>query len=246
MRTLLLATAILVSIPHVAVADPQPNPYLEAGIPAVGRAWSGPDYERTAEILGAAKVPLPRFSDPQGAALLERMTSTENFALQRDKSIQLSLRQADFIQLLQGANSVMKLYSSAAGEGGYRQEMARIGAFLVRCSAFGIDLADEMLPTSPKDEKYAARLASLQKMKDGMTSILVGSEQMLTPSNGFSPQDLSVFLEAMAESLPRMKRAFSADFRVELRKKLEADRPRFKSAEDVRRIDAMVAALAAP
>jgi hypothetical protein len=50
----------------------------------------------------------------------------------------------------------------------------------------------------------------------------------------------------MAETLPRVKKTFAADFSVELRGKLEADRPRFKAPEDVRRIDAMIAALAAP
>jgi len=245
MRTLLLASAILFSS-HLAVAQPQPNPFLAAGMPAVSRAWSGTDYQRAAEILAAGKVPLPRLSDPQGAALLGRMTSLQNLALERDSKLPLQSRLEDFVPLQQGASSLLKQYLAAGARGGFRPETARIAAFLVRSSALGLELVTEMIPTVPKDEHYATRMAGVKQMNDGMTTVFVGCEQMLTPSNHFAPEDLSILLEAMAETLPRVKKTFSADYRVELRKKLEADRPRFKAPEDARRIDAMIAALAAP
>ncbi len=245
MRTLLLATAILFSS-HLAVSQTPPNPYLEAGIPAVGRAWSGPDYQRAAEILASGKVALPRLSDPQGAALLGRMTSLENLALERDPKLSLQSRLEDFVPLQQGASALLKQYLAAGSRGGFRPETARLAAFLVRSSALGLELVTEMIPTVPKDEQYAARMADVKQMHDGMTTVFVGCEQMLTPSNHFAPEDLSILLEAMAETLPRVKKTFSADFSVTLRKKLEADRPRFKASEDVRRIDAMIAALGTP
>ena len=68
-------------------------------------------------------------------------------------------------------------------------------------------------------------MAGVKQMNDGITSVFVGCEQMLTPSNHFAPEDLSILLAAMAETLPRVKKSFAADFRVELRQKLEADRP---------------------
>jgi hypothetical protein len=245
MRTLLLASATLLAA-HLAVAQAPPDPFLAAGIPAVSRAWSGPDYQRAAAVLAAGKVPLPRLSDPQGAALLGRMTSLENLALERDPKLSLQARLEDFIPLQQGASSLLKQYLAAGARGGFRPETARLAAFLVRSSALGLELVTEMIPTVPKDEKYATRMAGVKQMNDGMTSVFVGCEQMLTPSNHFAPEDLSILLAAMAETLPRVKKTFSADFSVELRRKLEADRPRFKAPEDVRRIDAMIAALAAP
>lgn len=245
MRTFLIASAILLSA-RLADAQAQPNPFLEAGIPAASRAWSGPDYQRAAEILAAGKVPLPRLSDPQGTALLGRMTSMENLALERDPKLSLQSRMEDFVPLQQGASSLLKQYLAAGARGGFRPEMARLAAFLVRSSALGVELVTEMIPTLPKDERYATRMAGVKQMNDGMTTVFVGCEQMLTPSNHFAPEDLSILLEAMAETLPRVKKTFSADYRIELRKKLEDDRPRFKSAEDVRRIDAMIAALGTP
>src|ERR1700681_1965602 len=99
MRRSVLAIAILLAA-HLAVAAvAETNPFLEAGIPATTRMWSGADYERTAEVLAGGKVPLPKFSDPQGAALLRRFTSTENLMLQRDKSLPLPMRLQDFQQV---------------------------------------------------------------------------------------------------------------------------------------------------
>ena len=249
MRSFLLASAILLSAhfaPGQALGQEQPDPFLAAGIPAVSRAWTGPDYQRAAEILAAGKVSLPRLSDPRGAALLGRMTSLENLALERDPKLSLQSRLEDFVPLQQGASSLLKQYLAAGARGGFRPETARLAAFLVRSSAQGLELVTEMIPTVPKDEQYAKRMAGVKQMNDGMTSVFVGCEQMLAPSNHFAPEDLSILLAAMAETLPRVKKTFAADFRVELRRKLEADRPRFKAPEDARRIDAMIAALGAP
>jgi hypothetical protein len=248
MRTVLLASAILLS-PHLAAAtvtDAQPDPFLAAGIPAISRVWSGPDYQRAAEILAAGKVPLPRLSDPQGAALLGRMTSLENLALERDPKLSLQSRLGDFFPLQQGASSLLEQYLAAGARGGFRPETARLAAFLVRSSAQGLELVTEMPPILPKDEHYAAWMAGAKQMNDGMTSVFVACEQLLMPDNHFAPEDLSILLAAMAETLPQAKKAFAADFRIELRKQLAADRPHFKASEDVRRIDAMVAALGAP
>jgi hypothetical protein len=45
MRRSILALAILIAV-HLAVAAvAQTNPFLEAGIPAATRTWSGLDYE---------------------------------------------------------------------------------------------------------------------------------------------------------------------------------------------------------
>ncbi|WP_426400516.1 hypothetical protein ACN9M1_21035 [Ralstonia sp. R-29] len=50
-------------------------------------------------------------------------------------------------------------------------------------------------------------------------------------------------LEALSETLPTMKRAFTVDYKNALRKKLEADRDRSEDAEDRRLHDAMIVEL---
>ena len=241
-RFFILGIALLLSARFAAAAMAgDSNRFLEAGIPAVSRGWTGPDYVRTSEVLGAGKVALPKFSDPEGAALLRRVTSTDNFKLHHDKTIALPTRLGDFMQMQQGASSLLKVYLDATVKGGsYKPEIARLAAFVLHSSALGVELVDEMLPTIPKDDQYETRMAGLKQMNSGLTTVFVGAEQMLTPRNGFSAEELSVLLEAMARTLPQIKKAFAPDYRIELRKKLEADRVRFKADEDIRRIDAMI------
>jgi hypothetical protein len=243
MRRSILVIAILFGV-HLAVAAvAQTNPFQEAGIPAATRSWTGLDYARTVEILTGGKVPLPTFSDSQGAALLERMTSTDNFSLQRDKSAPLSARTADFLRVQSGASGLLSLYLAASEKGGYRPELARVTAFLLHSSAQEVDLAEEMMLGFPKDEKYATRMEGQRKMNKGLTGVFVGAEQMLAEQNGFSAEDLSVVLDAMTSTLPRLKTGFTPDVRIELRKKLEADKDRFKKDDDARRLDQMISEL---
>lgn len=241
MRHFVLAAALGLALPLAAAA--QTDPFLEAGVPATTRVWSGPDYQRAAEVLTAGKVPLPKFADPQGAVLLRRINSLDNLALQGDKSLPLTARMDDFIELQQGAVGLLKLYLAASSEGGYRQELASLTALLLHSSARGAELVEEMLPTLPRDETYATRMAGLKEMNEGMTTAFVATEQMLTPENNFSPEDLSLLLEAMAQTLPRLKTGFPPEVRIEMRKKLEADKARFTKDEDTRRLDRMLGEL---
>lgn len=238
----ILAIAILFAAHLTVAAGAQTNPFLEAGVPATSRIWTGPDYTRAVEVLSAGKVPLPRFVDPQGAAILDRMTSTENFSLQRNKDVTLSLRLQDFLQIQQGATRLLSLYVNAK-DLDYRPELTRLAAFILHSSAQGVDLAQEFTPTIPKDDTYTTRMEGLKKMNDGLTRVFVGTEQMLSERNNLAPDDLSILLEAMATTLPRIKTVFPADVRIELRKKLEADKARFQKEEDVRRLDRMIGEL---
>lgn len=223
-------------------ARAQSNRYLEAGIPAASREWTGADYERAIQILEAGKVSLPRFADPQGADLLRRITSTDNFAFYRNKDMPLEARLKDYLTMYQGAANLLRLYYSEPVVAGVapHQELAAILAFLVQGSALGIELTDEFLPTIPKDDHYEIRMAGLKKMNSGITTIFVSAEQALSDHETLSADDRSVVLKAMESTLPRVKKAFPEDVRAELRKKLEEDKARFTGQEDLQRLGAML------
>jgi hypothetical protein len=218
------------------------NPYLEAGIPAADREWSGDDYQRAAEVLGSGKVPLPRLSDECGKRLLERITSVENFGLDRNKKISLKVRMADYLEIQQGTLAIFSLYSNTLSKD-VHSELARLSAFMLQTAGVGMDLMGEFAPTIPKDENYASRMKGLKRMYSGTTTMFSGAEGSLSERHFYSPEDLSVLLNAMTQSLPHMKPAFSMDYRVELRKKLESHRSEFKDKEDAARIETMIAEL---
>jgi hypothetical protein len=244
MHRSILAIAILLAAYLAVAAVAETNPFLEAGIRAATRTWSGSDYERTVEILAAGKVPLPRFADPQGAALLQRVTSADNLSLQRDKSVPLVWRLQDYMEVEKGASALFTLYFRAVTrEERYRPELARFAAFVLPAAAQGVELSEEIISTIPRDENYAKRMEGPRKINERMTTIFGIAEGMLAERKGFSAEDQSVLLDAMADTLPRLKKAFTPDVRIELRKKLEADKARFKKDEDARRLDQMIGEL---
>lgn len=226
--------------PALAAQNAAPNPYLEAGIPASDRVWQGADYARTSEVLEAGKVALPRISDPVGAALLNRFTSTDNFALHRNRSLPIEARLSDYLGVQQGTSSVLNLYLGAmVRKEKVTPEMVRLVAFALQLSALGIDLVEEFLPKIPKDESYETRMNGLKQMYSGISTQFQGAEAMLNESNIYSESERALVLEAMASTLPVVKKAFSQDYQVELRKKLENDRKLFQG-QDLERLQAMI------
>jgi hypothetical protein len=226
----------------LAAQAPSTNPYLEAGIPASDREWHGADYARTSEILSAGKVALPRLSDPLGAALLNRLTSTENFSLNRNRALPVEARLSDYLGVQQATSTVLNLYLAMMlrGEAKVTAEMTQIVAFSLQVSALGIDLVEEFLPKIPKDESYAKRMEGLKQMYSGMSTQFQGAEAMLGETKVYSQPERSLLLDAMADALPVLKKAFSQDFRVELRKKFEEDRKLFSSSQDLDRLQSMI------
>ncbi len=243
MRTPSILTVLaLLTTPLACAQDATLSPYTAAGIPAVTREWTGADYTQAFRVLSAGSVTLPRFSDRHGTVLLDRITSTDNFSFHRNRSLPIQSRLHDHVALLQSVNSLLKLYSvkSVTDTASSKPELASLLAFLLRVSAVGLDLTDEFLPTIPRDDKYATRIDGLKTMKSGLTTMFVGAEVSLTERNGFSPKDRSLLLEAMAATLPTVKRAFASDYKVELQQKLKTDRAKFTGSNDVLRIDAMI------
>ena len=248
--TLLAALALCIAQPAIAQTGQgdqtdTPTPYVKAGIPTPSRAWSGADYIQAANVLGAGTSPLPRFSDGNGAAVLNRMTAVENFEFYRNPSVPLQTRLEDFITFMGGANMLLKLYlySPRDSAGKTQPEIAALLGYLLRIAAVDMDLADAFMPTVPRDEKYATRVEGVKKMQAGFTTAFGGAEITLTEDNGFSAADRSLVLKAMADTLPTLKRAFPPDYKEELRQRLEADRAKLNGAEDRRLLDAMISQL---
>jgi len=147
----------------------------------------------------------------------------------------------DYSSLLEGTGAILKRYLATTTKGQeFHKEIAALMAFMLHTAALGVELADEFVPTIARDEKYAVRMDGIKKMNSGLTTIFVGAENSLAEQKFYSAEDLSLLLKAMSETLPRVKKAFSADYRVELRKKLTSHRTSFKKKEDIQHIDEML------
>lgn len=243
MANLLIAIFILTQFALPCHAGSM-NIFLVAGIPATDREWFGFDYKLTADIFVSGKVSLPHFLDKDGACLLDRITSTNNFSFYLNKTIPLKSRMEDFSTLTESADTIFKLYFKDANKGeNVHKELAHMLAFMLLTANVQMNLADEFIPTIPKDEKYDTRMDGLRKMNSGLMIIFVGAENTLSERKNYSTDDLSTMLEAMANTLPHLKTAFSSDYRIELQKKLEAHKAEFKGQGDLNRIDQMITEL---
>jgi hypothetical protein len=216
---------------------------VEAGMPALSREWSGADYQRAAEVLASGKVPLPTLATPEGRAFFKRLTSPENLSFAANTSVPISVRMGDFSgSLMTGVKTILMQYLTAANKGArVHTEVAMQMSFMLHLAAAGIKLTDEFIPTIPKDDKYEIRLGGLKKMYGGMTTIFVGAETSLGENTFYSPEDLSLLLQAMSEVLPTMKTAFPPDFGIELRKKLEKRKAAFPGEKDRQILQKMIA-----
>ena len=247
LTTLLAALALSLIQPAIAQADKTdtPSPYVKAGIPTPSRAWTGADYTQAVNVLESGASPLPRFSDSNGAAVLNRMTAVENLGFYLDPSVPLETRFGDYLALSIGANTLFTLYveSPRDSAGKTQLETAALMAYRLRIAVAGLDLVDALISTVPRDEKYATRVASMKTTQTAYAATLGDAEIMLTAEHGFSAAGRSLVLRAMADTLPTLKRAFQPFYREELRQKLEADRAKLSDAEDRRLLDAMIGQL---
>jgi hypothetical protein len=235
-----LAAVALLSLLNVA----RGQALVEAGVPALSREWTSVDYQQAANVLASGKVPLPTLADPEGRAFLKRLTSTDNLSSSRNRSVPIGARLEDFSKMMIAPNSILKQYLAAANKGEkLHAEIALQMAFVLHLAEEGILLADEFMPTIPKDGKYETRLAGLKKMNSGLTTIFVGAEASLGENTFYSQEDLSGLLQAMADVLPTVKRAFLSDYKIELRKKLQARQASFSDQNDAANLKKMIAEL---
>ena len=213
---------------------------VEAGVPAISREWNGEDYTKVAGLFSTGKVPLPRYSDDQGRMFLQRLTAVENLSFCSDEKLPMDSRINDFLNVVSGASSILGQYVTAINKGtNTHAECAQMMAFTLRTAAVGVHLMNEMIPTFPKDDKYPVRMEGVRKTKNGLIGVFSGAEVSLSEKEVYDARDFSVLLDAMAETLPTLKTAFADGYKLELRQKLEADKPSFtqaKDAEDIRKM----------
>jgi len=243
MRSLHVALLAALTAAPTVLAQPLAAPPAE--LPALSREWHGADYKVAFDAISQGAVPLPRLSTKDGAALLRRLTSTENLKFNLDKKLPVEPRLQDLMVVLQFTNGLLPIYlKSATAADSLHSELATVLAFTLRLAATGNKLLDEFIPQIPKDNRYEARMKGLDQVKYGLTQMLVGAEVTLNERSYYTADDLSLITSAMAESLPSMKTMLADDFRAELRRKLVEHRKAATRPADIRNFDRMLAELA--
>ena len=213
----------------------------EAGLPATSRDWSGADYQRIATILSSGKIPLPTVETDEGGAFLARMGNSENLATVRNPKLPLSARVSEYQKIAVASSQIYTQYLTAASKGAeLHTELTFQLCFLLHVAEAGVIVSDAIQPTIPRDEHYEARMAGDKQMRAGVTGIFSVAEAVLGKTKFYPPKELNLLLMVMAGTLPTVKKAFAADYKVELRKKLEARKAAFPDTEDAAYLQKMI------
>jgi hypothetical protein len=227
-----------------ASAADSPDTNAVAKLPALSREWRGVDYQAVAAAIGKGKIPLPRFSDEPGAMLLKKITSVENLAFAQSKSLPIESRLQEIIALVPAANSIMSAYVVPANQGEkVNAELAALLSFMLHAASAQAGILEEYLPRIPHDDKYAKRMEGAKLVRSGLTNMFSGAETSLSERPFYSPDDISLLLQAMADTLPSVRNLLASDFRLELCGKLTAHRKRATRSNDIRNLDRMLAEL---
>ncbi len=242
----MIRTFVIVVLTIISTYSTAQNPdgYAAAKLPALSRTWQGADYQVVAAAINNKAIPLPRFSSSTGAALLKKITTLENLAFMQSKTLPVESRLQESLTLLPAVNSMAKAYFVAANRGEkVNAEVAALLGFMLRVSSEQARMVDEYVPTIPRDDKYSIRMDGLTRMRSGLTTMFLGAETSLSERQFYTPDDISLLLEAMADTLPSFRSLFASDFLVELHNKLSVHRKNAIRPNDVKSLERMLAAL---
>jgi hypothetical protein len=213
-------------------------------LPALSREWHSAEYQTIARAIDTGAIPLPRFSDTQGQVLLRKITSVDSLALAQDKGLPIETRLQEMMSLLSATRLIAKPYIARAAKGEkVNAETAAIVAFLLRIAGAGQKVLIDYLPTIPHDTRYAARMDGLKMVRSGYTNMIFGAATSVSERAFYSPDDVSVMLSAIADTLHVLKSNLADDARAELARKLDEERKFMSKPSDIHNLDRALAEL---
>jgi hypothetical protein len=180
--------------------------YVDLGVPAPDRLWSGEDYQRAAKALAALEdrdpAQLPRYASPRSGAVFARMTDGGNFAIATDGA----LPPAEQLGLLGGyltpLNDLLRLYlRRAMGGQGYGAELASLMTLMLRGSALSARAAGALEP-SDDPARRAQFFKGLDQMRQGFANVVSGFLQSMAERRLYAVAERRRMAQALDEDLP--------------------------------------------
>ena len=245
-RFLLAAILALGLLPAARAADPpSPEAAASAVMPPLTRRWTPEDYVVAAGMIVDHQVPMPTYETPQGRALLDKLTSSDNYAIFTDESISVRTRLQRGSQMFGGLGQLMIFYGSFLESSG--KQLHAEGAALIdsvlRMSALESDLArqlfDKMDPADPR------AIAAHAKFGEGLEAIVNGVLQAFDTKGFFLPAESTLELRTLSSTLGSIDFFLAPDVRASLSAKFVAMRKKAASPEDRELLDRLVGILKA-
>jgi hypothetical protein len=184
--------------------------YIQRGVPAYDRIWSGTDMAKAASVLAsvAQKEPgqLPRYQSHRSGILFARITADENLGLYRNRSLPVGQRITEALAYLESHNAIGKLYlksynQNATGD----SELVEVYASLLRMWLTLMPLLDEFIATLDKsDPSYSVRMGGLNKVRTGLATSVSAVVETLTERQSYRTSELKRLASNMTQTLPKL------------------------------------------
>ena len=210
--TLLILPALLAAPAALAQAP---------AYPAVNRVWAAADYHDLSELIKSGKLPLPTLQDPSTRPVFERVVNLKNLDLAANKSLPVGTRLQEMLGVLDGSRVLLVAYVTGAQAGKpYERELAKMQAFMLAVATSSLAVANEFLPTIPKDDKYQTRLAGFEQMKQGFRTMVGGVIQSVGETTFYSKESTIELAQAVITYLPSMQQVLTEQDRQDFAKRV--------------------------
>jgi hypothetical protein len=158
--------------------------YVEKGIPAYDRAWTGADLTRAvdklAELDSGEACTLPRYESPNSGKLFARLCEVKDSDNLTNKDLALNLRVPDGIQRMLASSKLLNLYVARQQKQQVSdRDVVEITGAVVNVMARFARLVNEIPKLEETDPNFAKQQQGRQRFESGNTQTLDGLLQML-------------------------------------------------------------------
>jgi hypothetical protein len=213
----IVALAILLAPGRVAMAQTPPvapdhslsqPTYIEKGLPAPDRLWTGLDYGRVAEFLeslaAADATQLPRLNSATSGGVFGRIVSADNLNLLRVEPLSSGQRLSAAGLLLQNVSRVLLVYASATTKARvFDSELVELMNYTLEICREMVLLTSSVFSTLPTDDpQREARLKGRDQMRQGMATMVNAFLTSLTEHDTYRSSELVRLAQKFEQTLP--------------------------------------------
>lgn len=158
--------------------------YVEKGVPAFDRIWTGGDLAKAvnklAELDAGEACVLPRYQSQRSGALFARLCEIKDSDNLTDKNLALNLRVPDGVQRMLASSKLLGLYVARQQQQQVSdRDVVEITGAVVNVMARFARLVNEIPKLEESDPNFAKQQQGRQQFESGNTQTLAGVLQML-------------------------------------------------------------------
>ncbi len=189
--------------------------------PPTNKVWMANDYRQVAELIIQSKMPLPTQADAASRELFSKIVSRDNLAFASDKTLPPEQRMAEMMEILNGISAIQKMYAMQVISGDkITKDYAVVQTFVIYVFEMMWSVSNEYLSALPKDERNAARMDGLEKLRTGFYQTLLSA--LILALDDTCPSDCRMItLVAINETMPKHRSLLSRENAATLRRLVE-------------------------